>query len=112
MRNSSWGNAGYAPTQPSHKANILLTSILIVSLLLFCAGLYVRYAPPVQGTICKKGCHQAVYDMHNHIEGDNIAYYLCIASDDGRTWWTWYVDLNTYGRYEVGDRVGFFGKGV
>lgn len=112
MRNNSWGNVGYTPTQPNHKVNILLVSVLIVSLLLFCAGLYVRYAPPGQGTICKKGCHQAVYDMYHHIEGDNIAYYLCIASDDGRTWWTWYVDLNTYGRYEVGDRVGLFGKGV
>lgn len=109
MRSCSWGNVGYTLNQSKRKTNILFVSLIVASLLIFCAGLHVRYAPPGQGTICKKGSHQAVYDMYNHVEGDNIAYYLCIASDDGKTWWTWYVNPNTYERYEVGDRVGFLG---
>lgn len=87
MRTSPWGKAGFIPDRQNRKTNYLLALLLIVSLLLFCAGLYIRYAPPGQGTICKKGCHQAVYDMYNHVDGNNVAYYLCIASDDGNTWW-------------------------
>lgn len=114
MTRSSYRVAGAKPymsqeTQRIDCRFVIFGTIVVIAALLI--SIYANfYAPPCTGTVTGKGYHSKVAGALYGQPGSELVYYIHITDDDGRTWWSWYVDEKTYQKYNEGDRLCFFGK--